>query len=265
MNKISAIFSNRKFPFRTEQPKTGRIDGPSEIVREDPEATFSQRLRAETAQAHRIVESTSFVKSILRGIVNIESYRNMQAGLYMVYCAMEEELKRHSDHPLVSRIYFKELERKQVLEQDLEFLYGEDWEDQLRDTPARSEYIDRIHWLGDHDPDLLVAHSYTRYLGDLSGGQAVAKIARRALGLEGRDGLRFFDFDEIEDSRAFKDEYRRRLNELPLDERQANRIITEANRVFTLNLHIFEELEGSWIRALANFLPIDLNGRRKRA
>ena len=92
MNKISAIFSNRKFPFRTDQPKTGRIDGHAETVREDPEATFAQRLRAETSQAHRIVESTNFVKGVLRGVMDLESFGNMQAGMYLVYDAMEAEL-----------------------------------------------------------------------------------------------------------------------------------------------------------------------------
>ena len=261
MNKISAIFSNRKFPFRTVQPKTGRIDGPVQIVREDTEATFAQRLRAETSQAHRIVESTNFVKSILRGVMDIESFANMQAGMYLVYEAMEAELERHKDHPLVSRLYFPELTRKAILEEDLEFLYGEDWRDQVRSTPAREEYVERIHWLGDNDPTLLIAHSYTRYLGDLSGGQVISKIARRSLGLENRDGLRFFDFDEVEDSRAFKDEYRSRLNELPLSDVRALDVIEEAKQVFALNQRLFEELEGSWIRTLANFLPIDFNSR----
>ena len=178
-----------------------------------------------------------------------------------MYDAMETELERHKDHPLVSRVHFPELSRREVLEDDLRFLYGEDWESRIQSTPAREEYVERIHWLGDNNPGLLVAHSYTRYLGDLSGGQAVSKIARRSLDLEGRDGLRFFDFDEVENGKAFKMEYRRRLDELPLSDVGALEMIEEAKRVFALNQGLFEELEGSWIRTLANFLPIDFNSR----
>ena len=242
-----------------KQPSTGRVDATSNG---EEEFTYSRRLRTETAQAHRFVESTNFVKGILKGVMSLESFGNMQAGMYLVYEALEEELERHKDHPLVGQIYFTQLNRKAVLERDLEYLYGEDWRSQVRMTSARQEYIDRIHWLGENDPGLLVAHSYTRYLGDLSGGQVISKIARRSLGMEGRDGLRFFDFDEIEKARVFKNEYRSRLDQLPLSEDRAQEIIDEAKQVFALNQGLFEELEGSWIRTLANFLPMRSNRRK---
>ena len=265
---MSRVPTSPKIPFlssRGDDPKTGRVDAPVEDVRREPDISFSRRLRSETSDAHRVVESTKIVKSILRGVMDLDSFGNMQAGLYLVYDAMETELERHADHPLVKRIHFPELSRRKVLAEDLRFLLGEDWRNLVRSTPAREAYVERIRSLGDSDPGLLVAHSYTRYLGDLSGGQAVSKIARRSLSLQGRDGLRFFDFDEIEDARAFKDEYRRRLDEMPFSEARALEVIEEANRVFAFNQRLFEELEGSWIRTLANFIPISLNGRRKRA
>jgi heme oxygenase len=230
-------------------------------VRQEEDLSFSKRLRSETSQAHRIVESTNFVKGVLRGVMDLESFANMQAGMYLVYNAMETELERHKDHPLVSGVHFPELSRRAALEEDLRFLYGEDWESKIQSTPAREAYVERIHWLGDNDPGLLVAHSYTRYLGDLSGGQAVKKIARRSLDLDSRDGLRFFDFDEVEDCNALKREYRKRLDSLPLSDIRALEVIEEAKQVFALNQHLFEEMEGSWIRTLANFIPIDFNSR----
>ena len=257
-NKTAQIENN------SNQPGSGRVDAPLETVKGKEEVTFAKRLRAETAQAHRFAESTNFVKGILKGVMDLDSFANMQAGMYLVYEALEAELERHKDHPLVSRIHFPVLERKAALEQDLEFLYGEDWKNQVQSTPVRQEYVERIHWLGDNDPGLLVAHSYTRYLGDLSGGQVIAKIARRSLGLEGPDGLRFFEFEKIDSAKAFKDEYRSRLNNLPMDDVRASEIIDEAKKVFALNQSLFEELEGSWIRTLANCLPLGFN-RRKRA
>ncbi|MDE0958911.1 MAG: biliverdin-producing heme oxygenase [Planctomycetota bacterium] len=246
---------------KAKQSGSGRVDAPT---RTEEEVTFAQRLRSETAQAHRFAESTNFIKGILKGVMDLESFGNMQAGMYLVYEALEEELERHRDHPLLGQIYFPVLSRKASLETDLESLYGAHWRSQVRSTPARSEYVDRIHWLGDNDPTLLVAHSYTRYLGDLSGGQVIAKIARRSLNIEGSIGLTFFQFDEIEDGKAFKNEFRNRLSALPLDEDRAQEVIEEAKEAFAFNQRIFEELEGSWIRTLANFLPLGFN-RRKRA
>ena len=244
------------------QTYAGEVRGMNAVPRED--LPFAQRIRKETAQAHRLAESTNFVKGILRGVMDMESFANMQAGMYLVYEAMEAELERHRDHPVVSQVYFAELRRKEVLEQDMQFLYGEDWREQVRMTPMRRKYIDRIREVSEQDPELLVAHSYTRYLGDLSGGQVIAKIARRSLGLIGPDGLRFFEFEQIEDGKAFKEEYRSRLNQLELDEIRSQAIVEEAKQVFALNQSLFEELEGSWIRAIANCLPRIFN-RNQRA
>ncbi|MGE4619256.1 MAG: biliverdin-producing heme oxygenase [Planctomycetota bacterium] len=247
-----------------DDSKAGRAVASPTSKPGEEEMTFSQRIRSETAQAHRLAESTNFVKGILRGVMDMDSFANMQAGMFLVYDAMETELERHKDHPVLSQIRFSELNRRESLEKDLEFLYGADWKNQIRNTPVRREYVERIQWLGDNDPDLLVAHSYTRYLGDLSGGQVISKIARRSLGLQNRDGLRFFDFDEIDTAKEFKNEYRDRLNQLPLSEVRAQQVIDEAKYVFALNQRLFEELEGSWIRTLVNFIPFGLK-RRKRA
>ncbi|HIO65864.1 MAG TPA: biliverdin-producing heme oxygenase, partial [Planctomycetes bacterium] len=124
----------------TDQSGSGRSDAPASAKQE---ITFAKRLRAETAQAHRFAESTNFVKGILKGVMDLASFGNMQAGMYLVYEALEAELERHKDHPIVGRIYFPVLSRKAALEADLEFLYGEDWHSQVRSTPARREYVER--------------------------------------------------------------------------------------------------------------------------
>ncbi len=267
MSRITSLFSflpggpglasNR----RVAQPTTGRVDLPLPAEQESEALSFSKKIRAGTAQAHRITESTQFVKAILRGAVDIESYRNMQTGLYLIYSAMEEELERHRAHPLVRSVYFPELNRCGALERDLTFLWGEAWRENLRITPARKQYLERIRWVGENDPGLLVAHSYTRYLGDLSGGQVVERVVRRSLGIEGEDGFHFFHFDGVSDAKEFKNGYRARLDALPISAGQADSLIDEANRVFALNREVFEELEGSWLRALARLVPTGFSQR----
>jgi len=63
---------------------------------------------------------------------------------------------------------------------------------------ALTTYLDHIKQLsssGQTAPGLL-AHSYVRYLGDLSGGQFIMAKIRRAYNLgTGLDGLRFYHFD----------------------------------------------------------------------
>ena len=70
--------------------------------------------------------------------------------------------------------------------------------------PATAAYADRIReiaaegWLPG-----IIAHHYTRYLGDLSGGQMIAKRVKKQFGFE-RAGIAFYDFTELGDLGEFK-------------------------------------------------------------
>lgn len=90
-------------------------------------------------------------------------------ALYFTYSALEEEIDRNKDHPAFAPLYFPtELHRKKALIRDMEYLYGEHWEEQAQCSEATRKYVERIHEVGQNEPELLVAHAYTRYLGDPS-------------------------------------------------------------------------------------------------
>jgi oxygen-independent coproporphyrinogen III oxidase len=92
---------------------------------------------------------------------------------------------------------------------------------------------------------LLIAHAYTRYLGDLSGGQRLKTIIREALALPPGSGTLFYEFAAIatpEAQRAFKERYRQTLDQLPLDAATIDRIVAEANHAFALNRAMLHSL-----------------------
>ncbi|PSO78063.1 MAG: heme oxygenase [Cyanobacteria bacterium QH_8_48_120] len=221
-------------------------------------------LREGTKKSHTMAENVGFVRCFLKGVVEKNSYRKLVANLYFVYSAMEEEMERHSQHPIVSKIYFPELNRKQSLEQDLQFYYGSNWQEQIAPSPAAEEYIKRVREVSASNPELLVAHSYTRYLGDLSGGQILKKMTQRGMNLPEGKGTAFYEFDDISDQKAFKDQYRQALNELPIDQATAERIVDEANYAFGLNMEMFNELEGNLIKGIGQMLFNSLTRRRSR-
>jgi heme oxygenase len=97
---------------------------------------------------------------------------------------------------------------------------------------------------------LLIAHAYTRYLGDLSGGQILKRLARGGMQLPEGKGTAFYEFTAIPDAKAFKRDYRKVLNSLPLDSTTCEQIVAEANLAFGLNMALFQELEGSLLRAI---------------
>ena len=98
---------------------------------------------------------------------------------------------------------YSELRRVNTLETDMEFFYGPDWARIISPTKATKKYVARIQEIGKSEPELLIAHQYTRYLGDLFGGQMMGGMASKSLGLEPGQGTSFYQFDGIDDSKAF--------------------------------------------------------------
>ena len=211
---------------------------------------FAKQIKEGTKKSHSAAENTSFVKSFLKGVVNKESYRGLISDFYFVYSALEEEVTKLKDHPVVGSLDLPELRRKISLEMDVRYYYGPIWRSLIKPSEACERYVNRIREVAKNEPELLVGHHYTRYLGDLSGGQILKGIAEKAMELGDGEGLKFYEFQNIEDSKTYKQEYREKLNNLPIDQHQADAIIVEANYAFRLNMHMFDTLEGNWFKSI---------------
>ncbi len=210
---------------------------------------LATQLREGTQKAHTMAENTTFIRCFLGGVVNPQSYRKLVSNFYFVYTTLEEELTKHRAHEALKGLFFPELWRKSSLEADLEYYYGADWRSQVSPSPACAKYLQRLREVSETDPILLVGHAYTRYMGDLSGGQVLKKIAKKAMGL-GEQGTAFYEFEKIRNHGEFKKQYRLAMNNLPLSAEECDRVVKEANHAFHLNMDMFRELEGNWFLAL---------------
>ena len=228
---------------------------------------FALQLKTETKKYHTAAENTKFVNSFLRGVVSEESYKQLVANFYFIYRAMEEEVDKLKDHPVVGKIHFKVLNRLIALERDVRYYYGPIWRHHIKPTEQCQRYVDRIREVAEDDPELLVGHHYTRYMGDLSGGQILKGIAEKSLDLRKGEGLHFYEFEDIPNKKEFKDQYRTVLNNLPINQSQANAIITEANWAFRLNMFMFDELQGnsfwSFLKMIWGFLKSITNNWKR--
>ena len=218
------------------------------------------QLREGTSKSHSMAENVSFVKSFLGGVIDKSSYSHMLANLYFVYLSLEEAMEQNKENEFIKPIYFPELNRTESLKKDLAFYYGDDWVTNLHPSEATKLYIERISEVSEKRPDLLIAHAYTRYLGDLSGGQILKKIAQRAMNLQSRNGLAFYEFDDIKDEQQFKQNYKLALDSLPVDSKVSRQIVAEANVAFTLNMKLFQELETSFARIASRIVMNYFNG-----
>ena len=204
---------------------------------------FAKQIKVGTKKSHSAAENTKFVASFLRGVVNKESYRTLVANLYFVYTALEDVAEHLKENDEVSPLLFDELKRHKSLAKDLDYFYGEGWHENIYPSDATKRYIDRIREVGRQEPYLFIGHHYTRYMGDLSGGQILKGIAKRSLKLDD-EAFNFYEFKDILNPVDFKNNYRGTLNCLPLTQTQVDAIITEANYAFRLNMYMFDELAG---------------------
>ncbi|MGK7905425.1 MAG: heme oxygenase (biliverdin-producing) [Hormoscilla sp.] len=211
---------------------------------------LAAKLREGTKKAHTAAENMGFIKCFLKGTVEKNSYRKLAGNLYFVYSAMEEEMERHRNHPIMGKMYFPELNRKGSLEKDLTYYYGDNWREEVSLTPGGQAYVQQIREISATEPELLIAHLYTRYMGDLSGGQILKKIAQTGMKLQDGQGTAFYEFPEIPDEKAFKANYRQTMDDLPISEATADKIVKTAIASFELNMKMFKELEGSLMKAI---------------
>ena len=206
--------------------------------------TFSKELKEATKVSHSAAENTKFVAGFLRGVVDPEEYRKLIANFWHVYSTMERLISDSNDPTVkVLQGWQSELDRKEALEKDLLYYYGPYWKEQVGPSPACDTYCYRLSELASQDPYLLLAHHYTRYIGDLSGGQILCKIAKNALNPPAGEGLNFYEFPKIADAKEWKTNYRAILDVLNLNESQKNAIFAEANYAFRLNMYMFDEIK----------------------
>jgi heme oxygenase (biliverdin-producing, ferredoxin) len=213
-------------------------------------SNLALKLREGTKKAHTMAENTGFIACFLRGTVEKQSYRKLVANLYFVYSAMEEAMHQLKDHPVMGKMYFPELDRKASLESDLEFYYGSNWKNEISASKATQSYVSEIQRVAKEDPEQMIAHLYTRYIGDLSGGQILKKIAVNAMNLNEGEGTSFYEFAQISDEKAFKVMYRETLDGLDVSDAKADEIVETANQAFHHNMEMFKELEGNLIKAI---------------
>lgn len=224
------------------------------------------RLREGTKHSHTLAENTAFMKCFLKGIVEKSFFRKLLADLYFVYSVLETELQRHQNHPVLGLMYFPELNRQANLEKDLAYYYGENWREEISPSPSGRIYVNRLQEIANTQPELLIGHAYTRYMGDLSGGQALRNIARSAMDLPPDQGTAMHEFEQMptpEVRREFKEKYRHALDSLAIDEAMIQKIVDEANYAFTLNRDVVHELEAD-VKSVVGEHIFDLMTRQDR-
>ena len=209
---------------------------------ETPALSLPQRLKAATAEEHRRVERCGVMATLLRGRIERLTYLALLRNLHALYAALEPALLRQAIHPAVALVVVPELFRRDALESDLLALQHEADPPPAALRPATVAYVERLCEIEATQPELLVAHAYVRYLGDLSGGQQLRRIVSRTLALQGAAGTRFYDFGEAHQVSRLALGFRAALDEVGARARDTGAIVAEAASAFARHGQLFEQL-----------------------
>jgi len=206
---------------------------------------FSQALRERTWTSHGDSEGADFMHDLMTGKGTRDDYIALVAQHYFIYEALEAAAARFANDPIAAPFISEQLTRLPALEADLRFLLGADWRDEIAPLPTTVRYVDRINEIADEGwAGGFIAHHYTRYLGDLSGGQAIAKLMARQFGFE-TNGIGFYIFDQIASPKHFKDTYREQLDAVAWDAVERERVIDEVLAAYRFNTELFVDLSAA--------------------
>jgi heme oxygenase len=125
-------------------------------------------LRELTAEKHRDAERTEFVKELLGGSITEERYATFLFNLHPIYHVLESFAMING-----SMDGLDDLCRANSIYED----YLELWKDTKPPElcPTVDQYLKYIKDELAPKPDRLFAHIYVRHMGDLAGGQMIAK------------------------------------------------------------------------------------------
>ena len=171
-------------------------------------------LRALTQRMHEMAETQPFARELLGGTVSKKKYATYLFNQHPQYNLLETfgMLYGLVDVRVAPRIH-----------DDYQELWEEFQPHQPPLLPVVKEYMDHLMTIK-NDPDKLMAHIYVRHMGDLSGGQM---IARKVPG-----SATMYKFDE--DVKIIKERIRSKLNDSMAD---------EANVCFEFAAKLFEQMK----------------------
>lgn len=171
-------------------------------------------LRALTQRMHEAAETQPFAQELLSGTVSPKRYATYLFNQHPQYNLLETFGMLHG---------LIDVRIAPLIHEDYQELWEQFQPNQPPLLPVVKEYMDHLLTIKD-DPHKLMAHIYVRHMGDLSGGQM---IARKVPG-----SARMYKFD---DAKTLKERIRSKCDDSMAD---------EANTCFDFAARLFEQMTG---------------------
>lgn len=197
---------------------------------------LSAMVREASKESHQSAENSPFMIALLKGELSTSAYCDYLAQLAPIYETLESWTT--TELPLFDR----RLDRFESIISDMESMCGMGMV--LDETIEYTKHLKEI--AASKDEIRFLAHHYVRYLGDLSGGQAISRLVMRNMSIP-PNFLSFYEFDQIGDKVRYKETYREQLDNLNLTQAQTDSFIAEVMIAFEHHSKIFGALGSKWL------------------
>jgi heme oxygenase len=196
-------------------------------------SNLPERLRTATRELHQAAERSGVMRALLAGRLPRTAYVQLLINLRAVYGSLEPALSRHAQDAALKGVSALGLWRLQALDADLA------GGGQQALAPSTLVYVARLNTLSESHPVQLLAHVYTRWLGDLHGGQILGALIRRQFPGQ---GTAFYDFSAVGPVTQLQQRLRQALSPAHLNEADSAAVVREACWSFQQHATMFEEL-----------------------
>lgn len=210
---------------------------------------LSDEVRERTARLHETSERSHLMTVMMSGTVTAADHATLMGQLWFIYQALESGAPQFvAEGAAIAPLLDERLNRLESLERDLTLLVGADFGEKLTALPATQAYATMISdAVRDRCEPRFLAHHYTRYLGDLSGGIMIGRniAAVTGLGADDSDGVRFYEFPTIPKPMPFKRAYAESLNALDWDTSARELFVRTACDAYLANEAMFTDIDAA--------------------
>ncbi|MGL4772404.1 MAG: heme oxygenase (biliverdin-producing) [Clostridium sp.] len=202
---------------------------------------FLNNIRLSSKKLHSMAENTGFISRLISGGASEESYGEYVYNLYFMYKKIEEVLENNKENEVVKGFALPEVYRSESLLVDSKYLLGDKFEsvEKLNSTVSFENRLDEI---AERNPELIVAHAYTRFLADLFGGRTTYNILKKEYNISD-EGLNYYVYEGISNLREFVMEYHNKINHMNLSDDLKDKFINEVGMAYIYNIMLSNEVE----------------------
>lgn len=202
---------------------------------------FAERVKEETWEEHEASKDQPFAVELMNGNLDENAYVQWILGLLPVYRVLERGLKANRDDYSIYLFDHRKLDRVEKIENDLTF-WNVDPSTAVSPIPESTLYRETVQAAVDSgSPQRILAHHYTRYMGDMIGGQVVSRQLQKMYGMP-PEGISFYDFSDIGDIYHYRKTYKSLYDLIPWDNSERDEFVAEAKRAYSANAKFFKAL-----------------------